>query len=132
MIYINILIVKKLGDKMSKEKCRDILDLNKIDLATYCIQHRKIAQNVWEFIDYVNNVGEESITDYLVWQWKKLNAQFNYINVVKHSKQYEHKTSGADFELELWMLLQNKSFSFVFQAKKLLREYNSYRSKFTQ
>jgi len=68
-----------------------------------CEENRALENQVWEFIEYVDDVEEESITDYLVWQWRKLNDRFNYLSVAKHTKQKENPTSGADFELELWI-----------------------------
>jgi len=85
-----------------------------------------LSNEVYDFIDNVNDVGEESVTDYLVWQWRKANANFKFLNIEKHTRHYENKTSGADFELELWVLKKNNSFSFVFQAKKLIHDYDGY------
>lgn len=94
-----------------------------------CAENRAIAELVYEFIKFVDDVGEESITDYLVWQWRKLNLRFNYLSVEKHTKKKENTTSGADFELELWILTDTASLPFVFQAKKLLKDYNAYPTK---
>lgn len=94
-----------------------------------CKENIKLSNEVFDFIEHVDDVGEESITDYLVWQWRKLNKKFNYLSVEKHTKYKEHNFSGADFELELWILTNNNAISFVFQAKKLLKNYNSYNSK---
>jgi len=94
-----------------------------------CKKDKQISHNVWEFIEHVKNVGEESITDYLIWQWSELDSKFKYINVEKHSKEKENKISGADFELELWILTPKYNISFVFQAKKLIKTYDAYRSK---
>jgi hypothetical protein len=94
-----------------------------------CEENKKISYDTWDFIEYVPDVGEESITDYLVWQWRKLNNKFNFLNVKKHTRQFENSISGADFELELWILSRKQSLSFVFQAKKLLKNYNGYTNK---
>jgi hypothetical protein len=94
-----------------------------------CTENIRLDNEVYDFIDYVNDVGEESITDYLVWQWRKLNKKFNYLSVNKHNRHFENIVSGADFELELWILTKRKNFSFVFQAKKIISDYNAYRSK---
>lgn len=94
-----------------------------------CKENKKISYETWEFIEYVSDVGEESITDYLVWQWRKLNKKFNYLKVKKHNRLFENTTSGANFELELWILSKKQSLSFVFQAKKLLKDYNGYTNK---
>ena len=94
-----------------------------------CNENIKLGNEVYDFIDYVNDVGEESITDYLVWQWRKLNKKFNFLNVEKHTRHFENKVSGADFELELWILTKSNNLSFVFQAKKIIPDYNAYCSK---
>ncbi|MEQ8908714.1 MAG: hypothetical protein RIC95_05950 [Vicingaceae bacterium] len=94
-----------------------------------CTENIRLENEVYDFIDFVNDVGEESITDYLVWQWRKLNKKFNYLSVDKHTRQFENKVSGADFELELWILTKSNNLSFVFQAKKIIPEYNAYCSK---
>ena len=82
-----------------------------------CTENIRLGNEVYDFIDFVNDVGEESITDYLVWQWRKLNKKFNYLTVNKHTRHFENKESGADFELELWILTKRNNISFVFQAK---------------
>ena len=60
---------------------------------------------------------------------RKINSKFSYLNVTQHTRQYEHETSGADFELELWILSKTERLSFVFQAKKIIKDYNSYCNK---
>lgn len=95
-----------------------------------CQGNKKLSTKVWDFMKYVDKVGEESITDYLLWQWSKLNTKFHYLSLDKHDKYKEHYVSGADFELELWILTKKHTIPFVFQAKKMLIDYNSYRAKF--
>jgi hypothetical protein len=98
-------------------------------LMNKCTENIRLDNEVYDFIDFVNDVGEESITDYLVWQWRKLNKKFNYLNVDKHTRHFENKVSGADFELELWILTKSNNLSFVFQAKKIIPDYDAYCSK---
>ncbi|MBU0558176.1 MAG: hypothetical protein KJ799_03645 [Bacteroidetes bacterium] len=94
-----------------------------------CDNNKIISKSVLEFIQFVPDVNEESITDYLVWQWRKLDKRFNYLNIEKYSKEDENKKTGADFELELWLIKDNKPIPFVVQAKKFIKDYNSYCSK---
>ncbi len=94
-----------------------------------CKDNIKLDTEVFDFIKHVEDVGEESITDYLVWQWRKRDKRFNYLNVEKHNRIKENKVSGADFELELWILTKKESISFVFQAKKIIPNRNAYCSK---
>lgn len=81
---------------------------------------------VHEFISNVPNVGKESITDYLIWQWRKLDKRFNYLNLRKFTKQEENKKSGADFELELWLVGKRQYFPLLIQAKKFIKTYDCY------
>lgn len=99
-------------------------------METVCKENAKISAQVRDFIKHVETVGEESITDYLLWKWRVLNKKFNYLKTItKYTKEEENKRSGADFELELWILSDKSNFSIVFQAKKLLKEHNNYRQK---
>lgn len=94
-----------------------------------CDNNKIISKSVLEFIQYVPDVNEESITDYLVWQWRKLDKRFNYLNIEKYTKEIENKKTGADFELELWLVNDKRPIPFVIQAKKFLKEHDSYCSK---
>lgn len=94
-----------------------------------CEDHKAISSNVADFLSNVNSVNEESITDYLLWQWRSVDKTFKTINVSSFTKQHESKVSGADFEMELWVIGQKNYYSLVFQAKKLMKTYNSYVNK---
>jgi len=89
-----------------------------------CDKNIEISKSICEFINYVPDVGEESITDYLVWQWRKLDSRFNYLSVAKFTKEVENKTTGADFELELWIISKRFPLPFVIQAKKIIPDFN--------
>jgi len=93
-----------------------------------CSANKDVDVLVGQFIKNVSQIKEESITDYLVWQWKILDARFNYIKVNPFTKEQENKTTGADFEMELWIVGKDHAIPLVFQAKKLMKEYNSYKS----
>lgn len=90
-----------------------------IKLIDICKANKKVSLEVKNFILNVSNVKEESITDYLVWKWKELDKRFNYIKVSTFTRQEENSKSGADFELELWLIGREFHFSLVFQAKML-------------
>ena len=81
---------------------------------------------VKDFLRNVPNANEESITDYLVWKWRELDKRFRHMTVATHSKRKESKTSGADFEMELWLVGSARSLPLLFQAKKLVKPHDGY------
>jgi hypothetical protein len=94
-----------------------------------CDANKAVSLEVKNFMLNVPDVKEESITDYLVWKWRELDARFKYINVSTFTRQEESTTTGADFELELWLVGRKFHFPLVFQAKKLDKKHNSYVTK---
>lgn len=73
--------------------------------------------DIRKFIGAVDTVGEESLTDYLVWQWHE-----GPLKVIPFSRNYENKTSGAD--LEIIFIVDAKSIKkpLAIQAKKFSRD----------
>jgi len=49
-------------------------------------------------------VKEESITDFLLWKWRELDKRFKFINITTFTRSDEGSRTGADFELELWLV----------------------------
>lgn len=98
-------------------------------MTTICEENKKVSKLVHDFIVNVSDVGEESITDYLIWKWREIDRRFNYLNLRKFTKEEENKKSGADFELELWLVGRKNSFPLVIQAKKFIPTHNAYCSK---
>lgn len=94
-----------------------------------CDSNKAISLEVKKFISNVPDVKEESITDYLVWKWHELDTNFKYINISTFTRQEESIKTGADFEIELWLVGKEFSFSLVFQAKKFVKPYDSYINK---
>lgn len=94
-----------------------------------CQANKAVSLEIKNFMLNVPDVKEESITDYLVWKWRELDARFKYINVSTFTRQEESTTTGADFELELWLVRRNYHFPLVFQAKKFVKPSDSYVSK---
>jgi hypothetical protein len=96
-----------------------------------CAENKAVGLDVRNFLIHVPNVNEESITDYLVWKWEEINdaAKFRCLNVGKFTRQDEHDRTGADFELELWILSPQPPISLIFQAKKFTEETQGYVSK---
>lgn len=96
---------------------------------TLCESNRKLSEEVQGFLRNVPDVKEESITDYLVWKWGEIDKRFNYLNIKTFTRQEESKTTGADFELELWVVGNTFRFPLLFQAKKFVEPFGSYVSK---
>jgi hypothetical protein len=94
-----------------------------------CEANKALGLEVREFMIHVPDVKEESITDYLVWKWKLLDARFSYVNIKTFSRQEEHSTTGADFELELWFVGKTFAVPLLFQAKKFNKEFDAYMGK---
>jgi len=94
-----------------------------------CKANKAVSDEVKNFMLNVPDVKEESITDYLVWKWRELDARFKFINVSTFTRHEESKTSGADFELELWLVGSRFHFPLIFQAKKFVRQHGSYFNK---
>lgn len=94
-----------------------------------CQCNKAVGLEVRDFILNVPDAKEESITDYLVWKWRLLDSRFKYINVRLCTRQEESLTTGADFELELWLIGQTECVPLLFQAKKFLKPFYSYVQK---
>ncbi|RGP86425.1 hypothetical protein BC355_13395 [Vibrio cholerae] len=77
----------------------------------------------------VDGVGEESITDFLLWKWASIDKRFRSINVSSFTRQEESKVSGADFEMEVWLVGKGLVYPLVFQAKKFVKQYDAYVNK---
>jgi len=74
----------------------------------------------------VSDVKEETITEYLIWRWRELDKRFKYINITPFTRLDENKTTGADFELELWLVGRTFHARLVVQAKKLVKQFDSH------
>ena len=94
-----------------------------------CIANKAVGVEVRDFIINVPDTKEESITDYLVWKWRTLDARFNYLNVKTFTRQEENAKTGADFELELWLVGRSQCIPLLFQAKKFTRPFAGYVGK---
>lgn len=95
----------------------------------HCQAHKSVTREVKEFLMNVDGVGEESITDFLLWKWASIDKKFKSINVSSFTKQEESKVTGADFEMEIWLVGRNLSYPLVFQAKKFVKPYDAYVNK---
>lgn len=95
----------------------------------HCQAHKSVTHEVKEFLMHVDGVGEESITDFLLWKWALIDKKFKSINVSSFTRQEESKVSGADFEMEVWLVGRSLSYPLVFQAKKFVKPYDAYVNK---
>lgn len=95
-----------------------------------CENNKRISADVKNFIKNVSKLNEESITDYLVWKWRELDRKFNYIKTLEiFTHEDESKRTGADLEMELWLVGKRSYIPLVFQAKKFIEPYDSYLRK---
>ncbi len=106
-----------------------MLDAIEIETMNNCHAHKSVTMEVKEFLRNVDNVGEESITDFLLWKWRCIDKQFKSINVESFTRYEESKFTGADFEMEGWLVGRSKSYPLVFQAKKFIKPYDGYVNK---
>lgn len=94
-----------------------------------CEANKIVSADVKNFLINLPDVKEESITDYLIWKWRELDKRFKYIRISTFTRHKESTTTGADFELELWLVGKRFHYSLVFQAKKFIDQYDSYVNK---
>lgn len=100
--------------------------VRRVTSMSICKTNHALSIEVGKFINNVGGVNEESITDYLVWKWRELDKRFNYLHVTPFNRREESATTGADFDLELWLVGNTFHVSLAVQAKKFLKQYDSY------
>lgn len=83
-----------------------------------CSLNLSLDIDVQHFVRNVPSVGEESLSDYLFWKWRLLDARFKFLTV-EPSESGEPDT-GADFLLELWVLDSFRALPLLIQAKKFI------------
>ena len=91
-----------------------------------CESNKAVSDGVRSFMLHVKDAKEESITDYLVWKWRELDKRFNYLSVRTFNHNEESTLTGADYDLELWFVGSKTHISLVIQAKKFIKQYDSY------
>lgn len=87
-----------------------------------CKTNKQIASEVCDFV-YKAKPNEESVTDYFLYRLKEANKKFNYINTTQFNRRQE-ATTGADYELELWLVGQKIAIPLLIQAKKMYANGN--------
>ncbi len=93
-----------------------------------CFEHLKLDDITAEFVYNVPTVGEESITDWLIWNWRVISNNFKSTKLITIPfNKKEEVSNGAD--LELWILTRTKAIPLIFQAKKAVLDYDSYLQK---
>lgn len=93
---------------------------------SFCKANYRLSVEVREFMERVRGVKEESITDFLVWRWGELDERFKYLTVTPFDRDEESSTTGADFDLELWLVGRTFHASLSVQAKKFIPQNGSY------
>jgi hypothetical protein len=91
-----------------------------------CDANLALELEVRRFIENVGDVKEESITDFLVWKWRELDKRFRYVRVHPFNHEEESSGTGADFDLELWLVGRSHHVALAVQAKKFLKRTDSY------
>lgn len=94
-----------------------------------CSDQLSLSKKISLYLEVNPTINEESITDILVTEWRILDKRFNFCNIYKHSRRAEAR-SGVDIELELWIIKNGQAVTFAFQAKKLVKDFNQYKSMF--
>lgn len=91
-----------------------------------CDANLALELEVRQFIENVSDVKEESITDFLVWKWRELDKRFKYVRVHPFNHEEESYRTGADFDIELWLVGRRRHVALAVQAKKFLKRTDSY------
>lgn len=81
---------------------------------------------VHDFIRHVPDVKEESITDYLLWQWRTIDSRLKYISIRSYTRIEESRRTGADLDLELWLIGSTTHIALAVQAKKFIKSHDCY------
>lgn len=79
-----------------------------------CENLKSISQEILKWLRAQENVKEESITDWLIYE---MGNKVSNIKSVTFTRHEESKTTGADWEW--WIISSSKSYKFRIQAKKM-------------
>lgn len=91
-----------------------------------CHEITEVSKEIYNFSNNVTSVQEETLTEYLMWKWSLISKKVTFLKKSRLHTKIEESKSGADFELEIWIIGKKKSLPFFIQAKKLFKETNSY------
>ncbi len=87
----------------------------------YCDDFREASEYVFNWINGQPSVGEESITDWLLYNLSLTVPTLKYKKFTKHE---EAKKTGADWE---WWFVDNyKGLSLRVQAKRIMKDKDNY------
>jgi hypothetical protein len=64
-----------------------------------------------------------------MWRWAEADPHFHYMRASSYSRYEESTKTGADFELEIWIVSDTGSLPLLFQAKKLTKTFAGYWQK---
>lgn len=83
-------------------------------MGTNCENLKSISQEILKWLRAQENVKEESITDWLIYE---IGNKVSNIKSITFTRHQESKTTGADWEW--WIISSSKSYKFRIQAKKM-------------
>lgn len=92
-------------------------------MSSYCKHLKNISLDILEWIKKQENVKEESITDWLLYQ---MGERITNITSVTFSRHEEAKVTGADWEW--WIIYPHRSYKFRVQAKKITATKSVYQA----
>lgn len=96
------------------------------NLMDICNSSKALDQAVHDFMHHVPDAKEESITDYLLWQWRTMDSRLEYISISSFTRIEESGRTGADFDLELWLVGHTAHIALAVQAKKFIKSHDCY------
>jgi hypothetical protein len=100
-----------------QQKGRDILN----NYHKYCDDFRRASEYVFNWIKGQPSVGEESITDWLLYN---LSLKVPTLKYKKFTRHEEAKKTGADWE---WWFVDNyRALSLRVQAKRIMKDKDNY------
>jgi hypothetical protein len=98
-------------------------------LTPLCKANLELTAEVRDFLIHVPSANEESITDFLIWRWRAIDKRFNFLRVSPFNRMDENLVSGADFDMELWIVGNSSHIALTVQAKKFVAPHNKYRTQ---
>lgn len=88
-----------------------------------CTVIKSCSREVYKWISQQAEVGEESITDWMLYKANDLDSNIDYLQFDRFT---EARVTGADFEF--WILTSNYNFKARIQAKRLRQNHDHYNS----
>ncbi|MBL1321048.1 MAG: hypothetical protein COA63_008325 [Methylophaga sp.] len=87
----------------------------------YCAEFKNSSEYIHNWLSKQSSVGEESITDWILFTLSQSLPQLKYKKFTRHQ---EARTTGADWEW--WIVDKNSAISMRIQAKKIIAGKDNY------